>query len=67
MVIYFSGTGNSRYCAETIAKHLNDEIVDSKEYIKNGKFTYKTPCKVIDIIVLILIILWFPVRNILSV
>lgn len=36
MVIYFSGTGNSRYCAETIAKYLDDEVVDSKEYIKNG-------------------------------
>ena len=42
-------------------------ILSSKEYIKNGHFTYKTPCKVIDIIVLVLIILWFPVRNILSV
>lgn len=46
MVIYFSGTGNSRYCAETIAKHLNDEIVDSKEYIKNeiaGEFISGKP------------------------
>ena len=26
MVIYFSGTGNSRYAAEVIASELGDEI-----------------------------------------
>ena len=36
MVIYFSGTGNSKYCADMIASELGDEIVDSFNYIKNG-------------------------------
>lgn len=36
MVVYFSGTGNSRYCAQMIAKKLGDEIIDSSHYIKNG-------------------------------
>lgn len=46
MVIYFSGTGNSKYCAETLAKYLNDEIVDSRNYIKNeiaGEFVSGKP------------------------
>ncbi len=36
MVIYFSGTGNSKYCAEFIASKLGDEIIDSFSFIKNG-------------------------------
>ncbi len=36
MVIYFSGTGNSKYCADMIASELGDEILDSFNYIKNG-------------------------------
>lgn len=36
MVIYFSGTGNSKYCADMIASELGDEIVDSFGYMKNG-------------------------------
>ncbi len=36
MVIYFTGTGNSRYCAELIAHKLGDEILDSQSYIKNS-------------------------------
>ena len=36
MVIYFSGTGNSKYCAQMIASELNDDIVDSFGFIKNG-------------------------------
>lgn len=36
MVIYFSGTGNSKYCAQMVASELADEIVDSFNYIKNG-------------------------------
>lgn len=35
MVIYFSGTGNSRYCAEMIAHRTNDDIVNSHNYIKD--------------------------------
>ncbi|MBQ7295479.1 MAG: EFR1 family ferrodoxin [Clostridia bacterium] len=37
MVIYFSGTGNSRYCAEKIAKALDDEFINAADYIKHGK------------------------------
>lgn len=36
MVVYFSGTGNSRYCAQLIAKKLGDEIIDAANYIKQG-------------------------------
>lgn len=36
MVIYFSGTGNSRYCAQRMAHRLGDKTLDAKEYIKNG-------------------------------
>ena len=35
MIVYFSGTGNSRYCAEMLADLLEDEIVDSFQYIRN--------------------------------
>ena len=34
MVIYFSGTGNSEYCARYIAKLIEDEVVDSAQYIR---------------------------------
>ncbi len=27
MILYFSGTGNSRYVARKIAKELNDELI----------------------------------------
>lgn len=36
MIIYFSGTGNSRYCAELFADKLNDEITNAFDIIKNG-------------------------------
>ena len=36
MVIYFSGTGNSRYCAQMIAHVLNDDLLDAAGYIKHG-------------------------------
>jgi len=36
MIIYFSGTGNSRYCAQLLAAKLNDEYIDAAAYIKNG-------------------------------
>ncbi len=36
MVIYFSGTGNSRYCAQRMAHRLEDKLLDAREYIKNG-------------------------------
>ena len=36
MIIYFSGTGNSRYCAQLIGERLEDEVVDAALYIKKG-------------------------------
>lgn len=39
----------------------------AKSYIKNGKFNYKSPCQVLDIIILIVVVLWIPLRNILGV
>lgn len=35
MVLYFSGTGNSRFVAEKIAKELDDKAVDIKKFLKN--------------------------------
>lgn len=37
MVIYFSGTGNSRYAAEVTASETGAEIRDAGVYIKEGK------------------------------
>lgn len=39
----------------------------SKNYIKNSKFNYKPPYQVLDIIILIIVVLWIPLRNILGV
>lgn len=36
MIVYFSGTGNSRWCAELLAQRLGDELLDAFSYIKNG-------------------------------
>lgn len=36
MVIYFTGTGNSRRCARIIAQALGDELVDSTPFIKEN-------------------------------
>ena len=36
MIIYFSGTGNSRYCAQMLADKLEEELFDSFYHIKNG-------------------------------
>lgn len=36
MVVYFSGTGNSRFCAERLAEELHDELRDAFGFIKNG-------------------------------
>ncbi len=37
MVIYYTGTGNSRFIAEIIAEKLNDTLVDATELMKQGK------------------------------
>ena len=36
MVLYFSGTGNSRYAAEAIAELIGDETADMKAMIRKG-------------------------------
>lgn len=36
MVVYFSGTGNSEFCARRIAEALADELLDSAGYIRHG-------------------------------
>lgn len=39
MVLYFSGTGNSRYVAKTIAEFSEDELVSIGRKIKSGDFS----------------------------
>ena len=36
MIVYFTGTGNSRYCAQMLADKLDDDIVDAFHFIRNG-------------------------------
>ena len=36
MVVYFSGTGNSRYAARLLAQQLDDEPLDAGTYFKDG-------------------------------
>ena len=36
MVLYFTGTGNSRYIAQRIAKALGDELLSMNDRIKTG-------------------------------
>ncbi len=46
MVIYFTGTGNSRYIAKLIADRLSDEAVDASNLIKSSEtptFTSEKP------------------------
>ncbi len=37
MILYFTGTGNSQYLAETMARRLHDTVVDATKLIKNGE------------------------------
>lgn len=37
MIIYFTGTGNSRYVAEYIGISTGDDVVSANEYIKNNR------------------------------
>lgn len=39
MVLYFSGTGNSRYVAERIAESLGDELLSINDRIKTGDYS----------------------------
>lgn len=36
MIVYFSGTGNSRYCAQMLASKLDDELIDAFHFIRDG-------------------------------
>lgn len=36
MILYFTGTGNSKYCARLLADALQEECVDSFHYIRDG-------------------------------
>lgn len=37
MIVYFSGTGNSRYIAEALAQMLQEEAVDAGAWIRQGQ------------------------------
>lgn len=37
MIVYFSGTGNSRFAAEFLAKQLGDDLLDAGQRIKAGE------------------------------
>lgn len=37
MVLFFTGTGNSRYIAERIAEALGDELLSMNDRIKAGE------------------------------
>jgi len=46
MILYYTGTGNSRYAAEYLAHALGDELINSFEYIRQGTgpaFTSERP------------------------
>lgn len=36
MIIYFSGTGNSKYVADMLSEQLNDQSIDAGKMIKSG-------------------------------
>ncbi len=36
MIVYFSGTGNSRYVAQMLADRLSDELFDAGQAVKDG-------------------------------
>ena len=40
MIVYFSGTGNSRFAAEFLAKQLNDELLNAGQRMKAGEKGY---------------------------
>ena len=46
MILYFTGSGNSRYAAETIGAAAGDAVISMKDWIKTGKpssFQFDTP------------------------
>lgn len=40
MIFYYTGTGNSKYVAETIAKSNEEEIISIPDCIRENKFTF---------------------------
>lgn len=36
MIVYFTGTGNSRWCARQLAEHLKDRLTDAAPYLRGG-------------------------------
>ena len=36
MILYFTGTGNSRYVAERVAEVIGDELLDMTERVKRS-------------------------------
>ena len=53
MIVYFSGTGNSRFAAEFLAKRLGDELLDAGHIpgavlLPVGTITEDTAAAVID-------------------
>ena len=36
MIVYFSATGNSRYCAQLLAHCLQDQCTDAFSWIREG-------------------------------
>ena len=41
MIFYFSGCGNSKHVAETIAAGLNDNLVFIPEAAREGRYEYE--------------------------
>lgn len=37
MIIYFTGTGNSRYAAQAVGEIVGDSLLDATEYIRRGE------------------------------
>ena len=37
MIVYFTGTGNSRYAAQALADATGDELLDARPFLKNGE------------------------------
>ena len=37
MIVYYTGTGNSRYCAQALSDHLKDSLVGAFPFIRGGK------------------------------
>lgn len=39
MILYFTGTGNSKYCADFLSFYLGDEVLDLSGKIKSGDYS----------------------------